>query len=286
MKKNRPSESAQDHSNEIKVDNDGNKWILLPNSQGIYTWRRYSESYILDSYKKFQLTINSSVIVPKKGETISCVLDKNGLKLDVSSKYFSYFDGKKIFVPFKKLVSDCFDNTCTVGYIGKDIILVKFELDKRNNNDDLFELIDKMKKYDYADVGYIPKIEHMYGTLELLTVDKLKKLKKGENYYLVVGQQWDSDFTGADSINVLEYEGYEYEGQGKNSYSSIMLMGNLYSRYEGKLYNWGANIIDSQGCLENSCTMVTGTGADPVYLITRFRKGFVAPSFLPKASTF
>jgi len=55
-------------------------------------------------------------------------------------------------------------------------------------------------------ISSLPRtVQHHFGTLKLFTSDVVKKLKVGEQYYLVCGMHWDRDYTGKLSIVVLQY---------------------------------------------------------------------------------
>jgi hypothetical protein len=100
---------------------------------------------------------------------------------------------------------------------------------------------------------------------------------KGNKYYIVTGQTWHNDFTGKYSIQVLEYE----STYGEKDYGEKEIKGKLYYSF---FYSKNTKISEPNLYINNGDTDVTtGTGADPVYVVVEWKKGFTPLSDLPKA---
>ena len=269
-----PPVSAQDNKNKIMIGNDKNKWISLPDVNGIYKWKHYEEQYEIDKQKNFTLEINHSRIIPKKNKKISCILTQKELLLDISSKNFAEFDNKKLTIPFSKLKSNDDPAYVIFGYISnEDSIIIHFDIDQRSTDQRLLELIDEMEPLE-MNSDMLAKTEHMYGTLELLTVSKLRKLKKKEKYYIVWGQTWNTDITGKYSIAVLEYDDII---RINSAYPEYVIDGIVYYLSDGKINEFTGEDIGTGFCDKPSCYFHTGSGSDPVHIVTKFRKGFKPP---------
>jgi hypothetical protein len=126
-------------------------------------------------------------------------------------------------------------------------------------------------------------LDHHYGDLRLFTPDLLKYLKKGQRYYVVSGQTWDIDYQGTHSIGVFEYQGTKAEKKTLYLYGRFW---NVTGPGEHTFPDTQSQDPFSQVSSFKNGHFGTGTGSDPVHLITSFRKGFSPSKKLPSAKLF
>lgn len=217
-------------------------------------------------------------------------INNDELIIHFSSKYVPSLDGKK----YRISLSDCsYDNYKSgknyrfkIGFEGNDLYSIIFNYTKKD--EDLIEKIQDLigSEDDGPMMDSMDKTnDHHYGDLVIMTLDRLKKLKVGEKYYIVWGQSWDNDFIGKHGIAVLDYKGVrESDGKG-NDDKNFYLKGDKYitgdiisinKKYDAKYVS----------CSRHNNYFNTGTGNDPVHLITKWQTNFHPPAKLPKANLF
>jgi hypothetical protein len=309
-KKERPSPSESATLYKVgtkKTGNDGNTWIIAEASNGVKRWKLHRkkssgsapvskdsekinvplDAIDLTELKNVKINRNNSVLVPIGNKKQEGFLHKDGtLVLKMSSKYVSEADNQKITVDKSKItVRDSntsgskFSNyIIDFDHNGIEYIMRFFgnpAIMKRVN-----EILLGYKKGTYGgmmnDSLSVTK-EHHYGDLVSLTEKIRKKLKKGTKYYMVYGQGWDSNYT--DGMSVLEYNGIIEKDDKRNWHFNAIAMDGYIHEHDGKE---DASIISFYGSSEDE-HWSTGTGDDPVHLVTRLRKGFTPPKYLPKA---
>lgn len=229
--------------------------------------------YDLDKMKNFELLINNSLIKNKPRKFTTCVLNKRELVINVSSLYFPDVDGEEIIIPFKKLISNSDDTHIEIGYIGNSYgIVIRFTLDKRKKDICLLKLIGLIKE-DSLLMDTIPHMKHMYGSISLLTLKELKKLKVQDEYYIILGHGWAYDFKGDYNIYLLDYRGYEVIN------NEMELRGDLY-RSSKNVRGYSDSDLIRADISDPNPIFVIGGGDYPVYIINNFRKGFMPPKMI------
>jgi hypothetical protein len=145
-------------------------------------------------------------------------------------------------------------------------------------------LEDAVKKYSKKSNQYshlLPNIitDHHYGEMILFTPKQLKGMKSGNKYYIVCGQGWEGDYTGKIGIAIYEFKGYVRYDDG------FLLKGRIYGGNcsASEIYSDDFSVFSTN---YYSKYFNSGSGSDPVYLITKFRKGFSPPKSLPDAKLF
>jgi cyclophilin family peptidyl-prolyl cis-trans isomerase len=279
-----PPVSAQLHPKKIMKGNDGNKWISSSDKRGVYRWKKYTDDQdVIDltKLKNFMITRNNSILVNKPREKTIMTLDNDGnIYIKLSSKYVPKVN-KEISKLKKKQYGyeDPFKSNNRWIYFThkKGNYHISFVL-KKNAKE--HQMIDKMlnknknSKISLNTSDLMDKTpDHHYGDLIIFKSYYLKKLKKGQKYYIVWGQGWGSDYKGY-NIGVLEYNGLK-----EDKFWGKIIDGKIYDKT--KWSPWNTEIVSiHEGVLH------TGTGADPIHLVTKWRKGFKPPSWLPKARLF
>jgi hypothetical protein len=256
-----------------------------------------TDHYDLTKFKDFSIRRNNSILVPRSGETQECILYSNGdLKFKISSEYIQSADGLEIDVNLNSLNNLEFETTdykeikyFDLSFDIKDVrYTLMFNISTKNEGTNDVEAIIKKNIKISSDRSRIldDQLEeihdHHYGDLILFTPELLKYMKKGQRYYIVFGQNWDEDYDGKYNIGVFEYDG---SGKEENDPMNLLhLHGTFWinnddsadSDQESK----GTKYPENQ---DNPFSIIssidgdyfgTGTGYDPVHLITKFRKGF------------
>lgn len=127
-------------------------------------------------------------------------------------------------------------------------------------------------------------LNHHYGDMVLFTPKLLPCMEKGKKYYIVQGQHWFADYEGLLSIMVLDYSGTHFDGNDYQLQGTITNKKYGTKRLESKLDSGALfSIISSDG---KDGYFYTGTGIDPVHLMTKLREGFKLPEGLPDATLF
>ncbi len=244
----------------------------------------------LTKCESFEIRRNNSLIVNNPKEKQICNIDTNGnLYLILSSLYVPDINRhviKKNLSSFKYVNVEKFegkDNTYVdLMFIDQDDKDAMYSVLFVDDNEKILKMIEKNVGKNKEANGWTadtnPRIlNHHYGDLVIFTPKLLKQMEKGKKYYIVLGQNWDADYDGHYSIYVLDYEGY-HKGDDINGYS---LYGTMTNEADGKQklqssLNDGPpfSIISANSDEEY---FYTGTGIDPVHLITQFREGFKVP---------
>ena len=275
-----PSYPANECKNKIKVGNDKNKWKSIKNKNGVYRWvlqKKNINNNIIDitKFRGFKIIRNNSVIVPKKNKKHICTLNSKGtLYIKLSSKYVPKVNNLEININLKKIQFNDGGGYVILMFKHKfalyDIWYKDLKFSKMKIVKDLLLKYGNKKKY--RRVGLIDSMkqtkDHHYGDLKILDMKMVKKMKKNNKYYLVWGQIWDTDYTGKSGIIVFKYD----------NHTNYSLYGTIYRSDGTILYEKDDDVIS----ISNSY-FGTGTGEDPVHVITKFRRGFKPPAGLPKA---
>jgi hypothetical protein len=75
-------------------------------------------------------------------------------------------------------------------------------------DDKILNIVKKYGKYKMFCTDTLKIIkDHHCGDFVLFESSLLKKMKTGNKYYIVLGQNWESDYNGNSAISVLEYNG-------------------------------------------------------------------------------
>jgi hypothetical protein len=100
-------------------------------------------------------------------------------------------------------------------------------------------------------------------------------MKIGDKYYIMYGQNYETDYSGKYTVAVLEYNGHYYD----KITNYLTLFATIYdSNGTGNFYNeWFGSYEDF---------IYTGTGVDPVYFITKFNPSFHPSKKMPKGELF
>jgi hypothetical protein len=161
--------------------------------------------------RNFEVNRNNSVIVPKANEYITLCITKCGhFHLILSSRYIPEADGVIISNHMSKMnmsISHAKIGKIDISFMHKKshyIVSIGTRWRKR-----VIRLLNKYNTtvfFGFNRMSSLPRtVQHHFGTLQLFTRDILRKLKVGEQYYLVCGMHWDRDYTGKLSIVVLHY---------------------------------------------------------------------------------
>jgi hypothetical protein len=274
-----PANSCQDMS---KLGNDGQMYKSVANRNNVHQWKLIQQiqehsttenTYELTNCKKFEMIRNNSLI--SKYEIVT--LNKMGILHvvdDFGEVYIDLYHFKFEYEMEKGYIEIAFDTIDNTRY------RLRITNHKQESGiNDILSLIPSHYLLTSDDSLPITKGHH-FGDLILFTPKLLKYLEKSRKYYIVVGQQWDTDFTGERSIGVLQYEGFV-----KNEFGSIDILGimwNIFGDRQKEVVRKEDNFspISSDGM---TGLFGTGSGHDPVHLILRFAKKFKLPKFLPKA---
>lgn len=269
----------------IKIKND---YIAIKESQrGGDKSNKTSGSFDLTKFKSFEIRRNNSLIASKKKGKLKCTIDSDGnLYLKFSSLYVPQIDGdviEKNISSFEHATVEPFDaqdkKYVDLMFIDKNVM---YSITFIDNDGTILKIIDKyIKKDQKFDANFAwtadtnPRIlDHHYGDLILFTPNLLKDLEKGKKYYIVSGQHWDVDYDGKYSLSVLDYQGVHKEEDSEG----YMLLGTIVSEAYGKeqLHDEDKS-FSMMSALSDNEYFSTGTGIDPVHLVTKFRKDFKLP---------
>lgn len=263
----------------IRKGRDKNDWIVKKYGN-IKRWVKYKKEYDLSNELHFRFTRNNSVI--KSKTKIQCLLSDN--ELIIISDNMIMPVKKKIIVSLSKVYYDKLKTS--------DILYLQFKQDgywyevylklSKKNSKDIMEIIHKKCNKGVLFVMDMAPIikDHHYGDLILFKPSHLKNMIIGQKYYIIWGQAWYNNYNGLGSIAVIEYKGYVKETDKKLGTAGC------YGYLLGSII-WGKNKMDSSALKFYTNTYVnTGSGMDPVYLVSKWRKGFNPPKGLPKAKLF
>jgi len=254
-----------------------------------------NNTYDLTKLSHFEISRNNSILINKPNEKQQCRLDISGnLFIKLSSKYVPAVDGLIIDTNISSINHIDYEmHNTKKTFLGlffeyqNGKYLISFD-DSENKNifANILTIFEKfIKKNGHQNVDENPRIlDHHYGDLVLFTPKLLKCMQKGKKYYIVQGQHWSADYEGKNSIMVLDYENTHFDGENYLLYGTITNKMYGKERLESKLKSGSPfSIISSYG---QDGYFYTGTGIDPVHLITKIRDEFELPKDLPKALLF
>ena len=257
-------------------------WIVGRNVIGVRRWIKIKKSREF-KFRSFEVNRNNSVIVPKANEYITLCLTKGGyFHLMLSSRYIPEADGVVISKHLSEMdisISYAVIGNVDISFVHKKahyVVSIGTRWRKR--------LIRMLKKYNAGEffgfdrMSSLPRtVQHHFGTLRLFTTDVLKKLKVGEQYYLVCGMNWDRDYTGKQSIIVLQY-GVPFI----NPSIKYDIRGTITS-YHAKDNRYICT--DPYLRLNENGEFVTKYNATHVHIVEKWRAGFRPPLGLIQAKT-
>lgn len=230
---------------------------------------------ILLKSNEFYVNRNNSLIIPKSPTKIFLeIRNSNSFYLHLSSKYVSQADGLIIDEKLDDLNYYFNDGVMRFTYdnINYEIYI---KSDKRKNKlPIIFNILEKYKKNKsiYWDVPLMDSLpittQNHYGTLILFRMPLLKKMKPGNKYYMVHGNQWHNDFNGKYHIMIYEYPG------GKNlidEYDYLKGRECVYNNKMGK-FTWTKSYIR-----DSNDEFVEYGGDDPVHLVYEWNPDFRIP---------
>jgi hypothetical protein len=282
-----PANSCPDMN---KIGNDGKMYKSIANRNNVYSWKLLpnatisnpsksilENTYDLTNCKKFEIVRSNSLLKVSQYKIVT--LNTKGMLHIVLNKDFNPIED------YINLHQVNFEYSMAKGYIEiafDDIDLARYRIRITNHKQEL--KIDAILKtipsrYLLTSDDSLPiTIGHHFGDLILFTPKLLQYLHKSVKYYIVVGQQWDTDYTGERSIGVLQYEGVV-----KNDFGSLDVLGIMWNLCGDKEKEEVKKTDNFSPISSNSGLFGTGSGHDPVHFILRFAKKFKPPKFLPRA---
>jgi hypothetical protein len=204
------------------------------------------------------------------GNQIVKLYNNGRIYIKLSSKYIPKANNLVIDTNIKNLGTIFFDKQSFISFRYNKILYELYFNAGKRDMEMLIKINEIFKKYSkkliegyYEYLNYPQEInEHHYGDLILFKMSYLKKFKKGHRYYVVNG-----DYTGNHNIYVFEYN---RDGDEDEENYGIMHYAN------GK-----------QGdALFNPDDIYADIRSGRLYLVKKWRKGFVPPKSLPKAKLF
>ncbi|ARF08308.1 hypothetical protein Catovirus_1_358 [Catovirus CTV1] len=275
--KNRPSpsESAQDHRNKIMIGNDGNKYISLPDKNGVYRWKIYYETYDFTKLDSFEINVNNSVLVIK--DNFECFIKNGILYINFANELIPEINKMNVSLDLNKISKNLFVETNNPKYSFVQLsyknlfIQINFSY-KKKDKQFINELnnISSIGSYFNIDTILHNKIHH-YGEMILLNLSNIKNLKKGKRYIIVYGSIWNIDYAGFSSLAVLDYNDFYYDKYLKK----YVVDGIIYTIENNKLiqYNAAEFMSTNTNCgKSNECYFGHGKSFDPIHLIVQLRK--------------
>jgi len=244
---------------------------------------------------------NMSRIKPKNNKSGKMCLNKKYLDIIFNSKYVHSIHNKHIKIPTHKLSYKKVDNRL-INSKNKNILSIVWNenniynnlISIKSNKNIINKIITILKKGKAKNItnkmmkllNPIFKykiINHHYGDLLLFTKDKLNKMKPGDKYYITGSPFLINDFTGKNSIAVLQYNGITLN----KNYNKKNIYNYKYF-INGKVI-FTDEIFDASGIGTNN-KIFYGPGNVGnkmiIYLITKWQKGFKPPQRLPKAKLY
>jgi hypothetical protein len=225
-------------------------------------------------YKKVNVYIDGSLIKSTKKHNMIAI-DGSKILLNLNSEYIKKFDNIDIKIKLNPINYGEFmidGNTFCIGlFHKKNFYRIDFQFNNKNEINELKNhLINYLSECNLNECKYLFKdfdvmLDHHYGTLKLITDDIVSKLKNGKIYYILLGQIIDQDFKGY-SLYALKFK----DSIEKSS---------LYTIKKGNLKIEENYLYDCDGYYG------TGSGCDPVYVISRINKDFKLFKDVPKLDT-
>ncbi len=288
-----PPFPANSCPNMTKMGNDGQMYKSIANRNNVYQWKLVSNTiiitkltetsmentYDLTNCKKFEMVRNNSLLKVSQYQLVT--LDEIGMLHIVFNKDFNpmdfYINLHKVNLEYsigKGYIEMAFDDI--------DLNRYRLRITKHNQEGQIVAILQTIPfHYLLTSDDSLPITKnHHFGDLVLFTPNLLKYLQKYVKYYIVIGQQWDTDYTGERSIGVLQYEGVV-----KNDIGSLDIIGTLWNIFGDKQKEIVTKEDKFSPITSNGMAgfFGTGSGHDPVHLIVRFAKKFHPPTFLPSA---
>lgn len=270
-----PNAHAGEHKGAKKRGNDGNLWISVKDKNGVYRWKPHVEDIVV----KNAVVYRGWAEIPN---ALICLTTQNSQV------------GKELKVTLRsKMITAANEEfTMSIKRIKREDDLLAFKHKKQCYNVMMWKTPAAIKKTvmklvpetgvtfnDMCHDSHDITKDTYYGDLTLLTTARMKRLKKGEKYYIAWGQRYHTDYDTTD-ISVLEFIGYKKIGD------DIFLYGKVYTKDKiwdesGKSDDFSALSIH-----EGNKFVTTGSGDDPVHLVTKLNKNIKLPKKLPRAKVF
>lgn len=269
-----PPYPAQERQNEILMGNDGNKYISLPDKNGIYKWKKYVEGFDFTELEDFEINVNNSVLVTK--DDFECKIKGNKFYLKLSNELIPEIDKLIIDIPFDKISENLFIETNNPKYSFIQLfyknLYIQISFSYSKSDKQLINFLSNLPSNGkYFSIDTIPhnKIHH-YGEMIILNIKNLRELKPGNRYVIVYGNIWDIDYAGFSSLAVFDYKGFYYDKYMKEA----IVDGIVYVIENNKLIQYNASefMATNVKCKEDDCYFGYGDSHDPVHLIIQFRK--------------